>query len=284
MIKIFLLGSGRSGTKYLTYLFKNNISNCISLHEPSPDMFGKPIYWHQSGDKDKIKDRFFKKIEIIKGYEKSKIDVYFESNHAFLKSFYDIATEVFPDLKLIHVIRNPLEVAKSQYNKGLVWIGEPQYLLPYFDGFKLKFHNYTGSDGRKYCRWALTGKEKIFQDIDIKLSMYQMLLVQWIEIEKRAIRYLEQYKKKNDCYTLIFPQDLNENKTIENMFNFFDFNYKQKKIKLQGKKNKNRKPTTVTSNDKKQLMELIDYIPRGYLEIFKKNPYKKCKWIDMLQR
>ena len=144
------------------------------------DMFGEAIYWYQSGETDKIREKFKDKIKKIEGYEKSGIDVYFEASHAFLKSFYEVATEAFPDIKLIHVIRNPLEVAKSQFNREMGWIGEP-YHVPlhlFFLHKKQWYHNYRAPDGNIYCRWALTGKEQIFQDITIELTRYQKLLLQ----------------------------------------------------------------------------------------------------------
>ena len=58
MIKIFALSSGRTGTKYLAELFANNVKNCIAKHESKIDMFGKPIYWYNEGNYDKIRRRF----------------------------------------------------------------------------------------------------------------------------------------------------------------------------------------------------------------------------------
>lgn len=249
-------------------------------------MFGEPIYWYQAGENDKIRDKFNEKIKIIEGYEKTGFDVYFEASHAFLKSFYKVATDAFPDIKLIHVIRNPLEVAKSQFNREMGWLGEP-YRVPLYLFFlrnKQWYHNYRGPDGKIYCRWALTGKEQIFQDIKIKLTRYQKLLVQWIEIENRAIRYLDQYKKHNDCYTLHVPQDLNKEEKIEDMFHFFNLDYNMDNIDFQGKKNKGKKPTIIKSGERKQLQELIHNIPESYLEIFQNDPYAQYKWINLLKK
>ena len=275
MIKIFMLSSGRSGTNYLAELFTNNIENCIAKHEPKIDMFGKPIYWHLEGNFNKIRRRFKVKKWFINRY---KADVFIETNHAFLKSYSDVAIEFFPDMKLIHSIRNPLEVAKSQLNRpDKVWIGELE------SGLKIKsYHFYPGDDGKKYCRWALTGKEKIFNDINMKLTKYQKFLIQWIEIENRAMNFLEKYNKKNDCFTLNSPQDLNDVKKIMEMFNFFNLKTKKTDTELKGNKNPGKTSTVITSEEIQQFQDLIANIPNNYLKIFSKEPYIKFDWANLM--
>ncbi len=274
---IFCLTTARSGTKYLTYLFKNNIKSCVSKHEPTPTMFGKPTYWYLVGKNDEIKKIFLKKVKKIHGYN---TDVYIETNHAFLKSFSDISMEVFPDMKLIHLIRNPLKMAKSGLNR--------------FKQIR-KFHvpwEYKGDDGKKYMRWALTGKEEIFQNFNFdweavlqlidESQIYQILLLQWIEIENRAMAFLDKYKKHGDCYTLQAPKDLNDVNVLREMFDFFNFELKQEEINLRGRKNKGAKPTIIAEEDKKQLGEIINKIPPRYLQIFQKKPYVDFEWGKLL--
>ncbi len=276
MIKIFVLASGRTGTKYLSELFKLNINRCISKHEPDPDMFGPPIWWYFYGEKDKIIKLFEKKKKKIERYNSLNIlkDVYIETNHAFLKSFCDVAIETFPDLKLIHLIRSPLEVAKSQFNRGS-WIGEPHQLKG-----PAKYW-YIDSNGKKYNRWHITGKEEIFQVFNFELSRYQKLLVQWIELENRAMNFLERYNKYNDCYTLEMSKDLNNEKKIKDMFSFFNLKTKIN-IDFKGEKNKGVKPTIIESEDIRQLKEIVNNIPDRYLKIFKNKPYTEYKWNKML--
>ncbi len=274
MMKIFVMASGRSGTKYLSDLFQHNVERCVAKHEPYLGMFGKPIYWYQQGDVDRIKQHFSFKKKLITRY---RADVYIETNHAFLKSFADVALEAFPDAKLIHLIRNPLEVAKSQYHRP-VWIGEPDSLW-----FRL-FHTYMGEDNKRYLDWTLTGKEQIFKDISLDLTRYQLLLVQWIELENRAMSLLETYHKHHDCFTLETPKDLNDEERLTKMFSFLGITLKQNRIILQGKKNTAKTPTQITTQDTKQLQELIDHIPTRYLKIFCQDPYKSVEWGPLLQK
>lgn len=271
MKKIFVLASARSGTKFLADLFKYNVKNCISKHESFPDMFGKPIYWYYQGKAEEIRKQFlFKKKKI----ERYRQDIYIESNHAFLKSYCDVAMEFFPDMELIHLIRNPIRVAKSDSNK--------QFL---HDKTHIPFQYYRGAFGSKHFRWALTGLEDIFKTINIdQPTLFQKYVIQWIEIENRAIKFLNKYKKYDDCYTLIVPEDLNDSIKLMDMFNFFKSDLKNKEIVIRGNRNRSIIPTIIYDQDVKQFKEIINNIPNSYLEIFRDKPYKNLKWINLLKK
>jgi hypothetical protein len=274
--KIFCLTSGRTGTKYLSYLFKNNIQDCVGKHEPSPTMFGKPVYWYTTGNNEKLKEIFQKKVNII---NKFNTNLYVETNHAFLKSFSDLAIEFFPDLKLIHAIRNPLKVAKSNFNRyeQLRMIKYPLI--------------YRGDDGNKYIKWTLTGNEEIYKtfnfdnktiyQISDHKKIYQYFILEWIETENRAINFLNKYKKHNDCYILDVPRDLNKSKKVKDMFRFFNLEMKNKEITFKGRKNKGRKKTIVTEKEISYFNEIILRLPDKYLRIFKNKPYIDFDWCDI---
>ena len=276
MKTVFVLASGRSGTKFLSGLFKNNIKNCVGKHEPRPDMFGKPIYWYCKGETNKINNVFLKKKNRIDNYN---TNIYIETNHAFLKSFSDVTMQHYPDMKVIHLIRNPVKVARSELNRQM-WC----------DSFHMKLllaryrPYYKDNDGQKYFRWALTWKENIFKYEKMKnITPYQKYVVQWIEIENRAMKFLDKYKKHKDCYTLNVPKDLNNTEILNDMFNFLDLKLKNDKILLEGNKNENKQKTVITDDEKKQFYEVIHNVPKRYLAIFKKEPYCNFDWIDVLR-
>ncbi|MDA3850496.1 MAG: hypothetical protein PF447_04420, partial [Spirochaetaceae bacterium] len=99
---IFYLGNIRSGTKYIASFLSKNARNTSSLHEPFPDMFGPSILArHENRDKA-IRRLFALKRRAIRLFSRKN---YFESNHAFLKSFCHVAMESFPQMKLLHSIR-----------------------------------------------------------------------------------------------------------------------------------------------------------------------------------
>ena len=270
MIKIFVLANGRSGTKFLSELFKYNVNNCISKHEPFPDMFGKPIYWYQQGNTMDIQRLFTLKKNRINKY---KASVYIETNHAFLKSFSDAAIDSFPDMKLIHLVRNPIKTAKSEFNRFIT-----------FSFLNIHFSNIRGADGKKPSRYALTGNEDIYKSVGTNdITLFQKYVLQWIEIENRAIRFLDKYKKHNDCFTMDSPKDFNNIEVLKQMFKFFNIEPKDKNIHIEGKKNKNVKPTIISPEDKKQFDKIINRLPSDYLKIFQNEPYSKFEWASMLK-
>src|SRR5579859_2946196 len=113
---IFTLAEARSGTLYLRNLFRLNACDCAFRHETffdfgNPTMFGPAIYDAYAGRIEKIRARLYKKYRYI---EKLPGSIYFESSHAFLKSTWVAALDVFPNLKFIHLVRNPLKVAASE--------------------------------------------------------------------------------------------------------------------------------------------------------------------------
>ena len=273
---IFCLTAGRTGTKFLKNIFKNNVKNCIARHEPIPSMFGKPIYWYQKGQIDKIRELFNKKVKKI---NKKNPQVYIETNHAFLKSFSDVAMEYYPNMKLIHAVRNPLKMAKSGFNR---YKQLRKYHYPY---------SYKGDNGKRYVVWTLTGEEEIFKifncdwntvfQLNDDKKLFQLILLHWIEIENRAIAFLDKFNKHNDCFHLHTPKDLNDPDVLLDMFDFFGLELKHKDILLKGRKNKGRKPTIITEDDKKQLNYIVRNLPKKYLKIFKNDPYIKYEWSNL---
>ena len=113
---IFTLTSARSGTLYLRSLFQKNVCDCVCRHEPffdwgNPTLFGRAIEDASLGQLDRIRALLAKKRAYI---DRLQASAYLESSHAFLKSAYVAALEFFPEMRLIHLIRDPLKVAKSE--------------------------------------------------------------------------------------------------------------------------------------------------------------------------
>jgi hypothetical protein len=274
MKTIFVLSNGRSGTKFLSELFRINAINCVSKHEPFPDMFGRPIYWYHEKEYQKIKKLFLIKKKRLNRIKK---DFYLESNHAFLKSFSDIAIEYFPDMKLLHLVRNPLKTVRSMLNKYYWDNGFYGKLLRPFR------RHYKGNNGHSYFRWILTGKEQIFKDIElVSLTIYQKYALEWIEVENRAINFLNKYNKHDDCYILHTPEDLNKKNVLEELFKFLGIIIKEKKVIIRGKKNQNYFPTIISDQDKIEFQDVVNALPEKYLKIFHNKPYTNYKWSKLL--
>ena len=119
-------------------------------------------------------------------------------------------------------------------------------------------------------------------DLNNELKVYQFFLLQWIEVENRAMVFLDKYNKHNDCYTLETPKDLNDAAILKDMFEFFKLKLKQEDIVFRGRRNRNIRPTVITEDEKDKLKEIVSNIDDQYLKIFRNKPYTNFDWIKIL--
>jgi hypothetical protein len=274
---IFTLTSARSGTLFLKSLFRRNIKSCCTRHEPffdwgNPTMLGPAIYAASVGRLDILRDLLARKRDYVNGLG---ADLYVESSHAFLKSAYLVALEFFPEMRLIHLIRDPLKVAKSE-----------AYRETWRRRVHAPFHYYKGGDGRRHFYWSLTGNEEIFRTPERdRLSLFQWYLVQWIEIENRAMAFLSKNALQPRCFTLQCPGDLNNPDVVGLMFEFFGLTPSHSSLTLAGRKNKSLGRTTVvTSQDEYDASQVLSKLPSSYLDIFRHEPYAHQSWNSRFRR
>jgi hypothetical protein len=270
---IFTLASGRSGTHFLYQLFRRNAANCVCRHEPygwNPSMFGRPIYDLAVGDVAAIRRLAERKARLIRSYATA---TYVETSHAFLKSWSDAAVGLFPDMKVVHLVRDPLKVAKSEaYRHALL------------DWFRMPLRNYRGGDGRSYPRWALTGLEPIFEFAGQTPTLFQRYVVQWIEIENRAMRFLDLHGKHADCFTLDSPLELNDPERVRALFDFLGIAARRDAIQIEGRRNRNPRPTEISDQERREFADVVRRLPAERLAIFSREPYVKLNWAKCLAR
>lgn len=268
---VFCLASGRSGTHFLYEILRRNTRGVVCRHEPylwNPSMFGRPIFDHAVGNETAVRELAERKRRVIEGYADAA--AYAETSHAFLKSWADVAVELFPRMKLVHLVRNPLAVAKSEAIREEL-----------IHRWRLPLRNYRGGDGKKYFRWALTGLESIFSHFkDQPLSRFQWYVVQWIEIENRAMQFLHEYSKQSDCFTLHSPVELNDPAKVPSLLEFLELPRRGTDLQLEG--SKNRTPGEITQRDRVEFAEVISRLPGSYLEIFQQPPYSQWEWAGEL--
>ncbi|MGR9099768.1 MAG: hypothetical protein ACU826_04300 [Gammaproteobacteria bacterium] len=272
---VFALTSGRSGTRFLYELLRKNAPDCTVVHEPyfqpgNPTMFGLPIYDLATGNPDAIRKLVMQKYEAV---QRCPSELYIETSHAFLKSYWDIAPEFFPKMKVLHLIRNPLEVARSEANREA-----------FIDRWRLPFRRYRGRDGGRYFRWALTGLEPIFGNFRLEnLSPFQRYLVQWIEIENRAMAFLGRFGKKDACMTLHTPFDLKDPRRIVELLCFLGREAASERVVFpRGQNRTPGSPTVIGKEELDQCRAVIETLPARYLGIFREAPYTDYPWSRLL--
>lgn len=279
MKTVFALATGRSGTRFLSHLLRNNLKNAVCRHEPyfdwgNPSMFGRPIYWHSRGG------GAYEPIHKLLGKKKHWIDrraadTYIETSHAFLKSYYDLAEEYFPNSKFVHLIRHPLKTARSEANREL-WVDSTHFPL----------RRYRTEDGRKLFNWSLTGDEPIYKAVGLEnASLFQFYVIQWIAIENRAMTFLDRFDKHSDCVTMHSPHDLNDPVCVRHAVEALGLELSGTEIQIEGKQN--RTPgakTEITSQEEDEFREVVARMPDEFLEIFQHEPYAQHEWVEWLQK
>jgi hypothetical protein len=232
-------------------------------------MFGRPIWDFATGGLGTVRKLAERKRRVIEAYRRP----YLETSHAFLKSWSDVALGFFPQMKLVHLVRDPLAVAKSEAVREEL-----------IHRWRMPLRNYRGGDGRSYFRWSLTGLEPIFESFaERRLTRFQWYVVQWIEIENRAMQLLARYGKASDCFTLHSPHDLNSPQRVEALLEFLDLPRRTKQLSLHG--SKNRTPgvqSQLTEQDERELAEVVALLPPEHLAVFRQPPYCDWEWVRRL--
>ncbi|MCA2320254.1 hypothetical protein JF732_02150 [Mycobacterium intracellulare] len=243
------------------------------MHEPqlnlwNPGMQGPAIYEHTQGNFHAVRALLRRKRRAIALY---RTPTYIETSNVFLKSYWDLAPEYFPNIKVFHLIRHPLEVARSTANRE-------KYLCD-----QRKYRYYRGRDGRQYRWWALTGLEPIFDSFDLsQLTLFQFHLIQWIEIENRAMEYLRRFDMHTRCLTLHAPQDLNCAATAAKILDFVGID-DSGGLSMPGVQNRTPGYETSVGNDELiQSRDIVSALPTAYLEVFQHEPYASQPWATLL--
>lgn len=296
---IFALTSPRSGTTSLAEFLKRNAPQCTVMHEPhpsnrwNPDMFGRVIYDRTTGRFDAVRAALRKKRRAIFWMSTlSRTPTYIEISCAFLMSYWDLAPEFFPRAKVFHLIRNPLEVACSYAHHDDWLTKESNGLhrrirgLPRADEVDGNYLYYRGRDGHRYKYWTLTGLEPIYSNFDLShLTLFQRYLIQWIEIENRAMKYLQRFEMHGRCFTLHTPQDLNNPEVAAAILDFVGVD-PSRELSLPGVQNATPPGyrTMVGDDELSQCRDVVAALPACYLEIFQHEPYAGRPWVSLLSK
>lgn len=243
---IFTAGTGRAGTTTIVDFFRENIRDCVALHEPpvrpqtrlaklrqflakgyiltlEDKGFGKALLWNDFDDRRllKIVDRNLKRIQ------SEECTIYFEANHAFIKTFCDHYIRFIPEMKVIHLYRDPFEVAKSLTNRVT-------YMKKNFVAYNFL------PDFRKNC-----------VQIDANnLSQFQLYFWNWLEVELRVVRFLEQNRKIRVFH--LQTHDLNNPEKMQQLVDEFDLPLKGGDINIPPAKNANPLKTVIDEKDREE--------------------------------
>ena len=128
MNPIFILGTGRSGTVTIANIF-SSIYNAIAFHEGGlirdknrkdtfPPLTGIENRKVQDGNLSVALEQIKSRVDFIKNLDEDKI--YVESNN-FIWPYIPALKQEFPDLKIIHLIRDPYKCIRSLFGWPTVY-------------------------------------------------------------------------------------------------------------------------------------------------------------------
>jgi len=231
---IFVCSPGRSGTKYLSELFKN-YTNIPSFHGGEKDL----RYIIDSGAyRNNNSEIITKRIDLIKKLK--NINGYFESGQIFIHRLinYLLLDKSISPIYVINTIRNPIEVAVSYENR-----------------------NSLPSNNNNFWRLPLDKNNRII-NITQKLTLFQENLFDWIDTQMK----FELYKNKfNKIYTINFNDISNKNEIIK-MFNYFNIKYNKDKLNdtniFNLEKNENNKKTIIQKKHIEETKQLINILKK----------------------
>lgn len=159
---IFILSTGRTGTKFLAEYF-NSHPDITARHEPKPSRILR--MWSMAYLEGKVSDSYM--INALTAKRKRVMaqvntPLYLESN-PYLIGFAGILSKVFKNPVIIHVVRDPRDFARSSVNHGnsagLKWLfnNYVPYWYPKVDKI-LKINRLKRMDYRAAAYWKIVNQ------------------------------------------------------------------------------------------------------------------------------
>jgi hypothetical protein len=274
MRKVFVLSNSRSGTAYLSHFVAAN-ALCTARHEPffdfgNPTLSGPTIYHNSVGHDGFVERQLVKKKHWI---ERNAKNGYFEANHGLLKGGDRLLAQAFPEAWYVHAVREPLKTVKSMVNRE-----------HFIHRLHVPGRYYRGEGGQRYFRWALSGHEPIFHEVSLRsLSLFQRYVLEWIEIENRAIRLLTTHDAWNRCFFIDVPTDLADAEKLLTMIDFLGLKRAMGPLRTTLRTNSTPgRSTVITPEDRREFREVVEALPSQYLTIFQHHPYTALSWCSLL--
>ena len=173
---IFCMNSGRAGSKYLSKVL-GSAKQVRSFHEADPTMSGEYLHWiNHKPYAETFAMRQCKAIALRKLLDDLPSQaIYCETNHMFIKTFFDVVVDAFgAQIEVILLRRNLASVLKSFLELG------------YFSDQNEVWPNWMSSPN------AVTAAIPCI-DADDHLDPCDRSIAYLIDIEARALRFCQDY-------------------------------------------------------------------------------------------
>jgi hypothetical protein len=195
---IFSINSGRSGSKYLAQLLAT-AHQVTSFHEAEPKMSGEFIDMINSkpmeASREKRRVKAAAIAEVLRG--SGPEEIYAETNHTFITTFYDVVLEEFHNVDVINLRRGLALVLKSFIEMG------------YFSPLNPLSFAWMSSPNAITAALPAIGP-------DTTLDQFDRCIAYLLDIEARAERFRVNYSNVRTHDVRL--EQLNEINFVENLF------------------------------------------------------------------
>jgi hypothetical protein len=195
---IFSINSGRSGSKYLSQLLATG-RHVKSFHEAQPKMSGPFIEMINSEPFELSRDRRRVKSEAIAEIVRAgrRKEIYAETNHTFIKTFFDVVLEDFHNVDVIILRRELALVLKSFIELG------------YFSSLNPVAWNWMSSPNAVTAALPAIGPDATLDQFDLSIAYL-------LDIEARAERFKIHYPEVRTHDVRL--EQLNRTSYVEELF------------------------------------------------------------------
>ncbi len=172
---IFCINSGRSGSRYLTELFRT-ARDVKSFHEAKPNMSGEPLRLINALPLEASREVRRVKLCAIADSLRGMLphEVYAETNHMFIKTFFDVVLAEFSNVDVVILRRSLPHVLKSFIELG------------YYSPLNPTAWQWMSSPN------AATAALRALAPDD-RLDQYDAAIAYLLDIEARAQRFVRDY-------------------------------------------------------------------------------------------
>lgn len=172
---LFCINAGRSGSNYLAEILAT-AQGVAAFHEAEPTMHGEPLHQVNSAPlSSSYAERRVKVDGIVRLLaERPWAITYAETNHMFIKTFFDVVVNELHGVEVIYLRRDPAHVLKSFVELG------------YFSSLNPVWPDWMSSPN------AVTAAHRAL-DQDHALDQYDRCIAYLYDIHARAARFRRDY-------------------------------------------------------------------------------------------
>lgn len=194
---VIFVSTGRTGTHFMSHFFNENFEKTYGVHEPDTNIYDLNINYlfGKIGNNETLKtlDLFRKDVRSL--IEQKGASNYIESNLE-LSFLIPVLRDYFPNLKIVHVVRNAKDVVRSYYSREAYgkWVGWVPFMSEKDPRDRLNAKIFK--DDPYFSKWDSMDR---FDKICWYYSKYNQLIESNLEGYSNSIRvsFEDLFKNKN---------------------------------------------------------------------------------------